>query len=72
MNENLLAPCNVYYGSYAVYKKGKCLGCAEESKKANARGKVFCNTYLCAEGKGLVTCSDCESYPCEKYDDGIC
>lgn len=64
----LLAPCNIYCGNCAIYKKGKCLACAEESKAAETRGKVFCNIYSCAKNKKLVTCSDCESYPCEKYE----
>ena len=71
MDTSLLAPCNVYCGNCAVYKKEKCLGCAEESKTAEIKEKVFCDIYSCAKNKNLVTCSDCESYPCEKYDKGI-
>jgi hypothetical protein len=71
MDESLLTPCNVYCGSCAVYKKGRCLGCVEQSRKAAAQGKVFCDIYLCANGKGLAACSDCQAYPCEKYDNGI-
>ena len=71
MDTSLLAPCNVYCGNCAIYKKGKCLGCAEESKKTEIKTKVFCDIYSCAKDKKLVTCSDCVSYPCEKYDKGI-
>jgi hypothetical protein len=71
MDESLLAPCNVYCGSCAVYKKSRCLGCAEQSRKAAAQGKVFCDIYLCANGKGLAACSDCQDYPCKKYNSGI-
>jgi len=71
MDLRLLGPCNVYCGNCAVYKKGKCLGCKEESEKAGAIGKVFCDIYSCAADKKLSTCSDCTSYPCEKYDKGI-
>jgi hypothetical protein len=71
MDISLLAPCNVYCGNCALYKKSKCLGCAEESKKAESAGKVFCDIYSCAKDKNLVTCSDCRDYPCEKYDKGI-
>ena len=70
MDRNLLAPCNVYCGNCAVYKKGKCLGCVEQSKKAEAEGKVFCDIYACAKDKKLAACSECVSYPCEKYDKG--
>jgi len=71
MEVSLLAPCNYYCGNCALYKRNKCLGCAQESEKAQAQGKVFCETYLCAQDKKLITCSDCKSYPCEKYDTGI-
>jgi hypothetical protein len=54
-----------------MYKITKCLGCAEQSKIAGAKGKVFCDIYICAKSKNLVACSDCRSYPCDKYDDGI-
>ena len=71
MDTSLLSPCGVYCGNCAVYKKGKCLGCSEESKKAETTEKVFCDIYSCAKNKKLATCSDCDSYPCEKYDKGI-
>jgi len=71
MDMALLAPCNYYCGNCIIYKKNRCLGCAKESPKAQAQGKVFCETYLCANDKKLITCSDCQSYPCEKYDNGI-
>ena len=71
MDRALLAPCNFYCGSCAVFKKGKCLGCVEESKTAEIKGKVFCEIFSCAKNKKLATCSECASYPCEKYDKGI-
>jgi hypothetical protein len=71
MDTRLLAPCNVYCGYCTIHKRGKCLGCAEESKKAETTGKVFCDIYSCAKDQKLVACSDCASYPCEKYDKGI-
>jgi len=67
----LLSPCNYYCGNCILYKKKKCFGCAKESEKASVEGKVFCDIYLCAKDKKLAACSDCESYPCEKYDKGI-
>jgi len=67
----LIAPCHVYCGSCALYKKIKCLGCVEESERAEARGKMFCDIYSCAKNKKLAVCSDCSNYPCEKYDKGI-
>ncbi|MEM2917098.1 MAG: DUF3795 domain-containing protein [Candidatus Bathyarchaeia archaeon] len=71
MDANLLSPCNVYCGNCALFRKGKCLGCAEESSKAEAADKMFCDVFSCAKSKNLVTCSDCAVYPCEKYDRGI-
>ena len=71
MHRSLLSPCNVYCGNCALYKKGKCLGCAEQSKKAESKGEVFCDIYSCATNKKFAACSNCESYPCEKYDKGI-
>lgn len=71
MDTSLLSPCNIYCSTCALYKKNKCLGCTEESRKAEAEGTMFCDIYYCAESKKLVTCSDCASYPCEKYDKGI-
>ncbi len=71
MDIGLLSACNVYCGSCAVFKKGRCLGCARESEKRETGGEVFCDIYSCAKGRKLVTCSDCASYPCEKYDEGI-
>lgn len=74
MDTKLLSPCNYYCGNCIIFKKSKCLGCVEASEKALAEGRVFwvfCDIALCAKDKKLVTCSDCKSYPCEKYDDGI-
>jgi hypothetical protein len=71
LDETLLAPCSVYCSLCIVYKTTKCLGCAKQSKTAEAKGKVFCDIYTCARGKNLAACSDCGSYPCDKYDDGI-
>ncbi len=67
----LLGPCNYYCGNCIMYKKNRCSGCARESEKAKAEGRVFCDTYLCAKDKNLTACSECQSYPCEKYDSGI-
>ena len=71
MNASLLGPCNYYCGNCILYKKNKCFGCAKETERAKTEGKVFCDISLCARGKKLATCSDCESYLCEKYDKGI-
>ena len=54
MDTSLLAPCNVYCGNCAVYKKGKCLGCIEESKKTQIKTKVFCDIYSCAKNKNWL------------------
>jgi len=71
MDMSLLSPCNYYCGNCVLYKKSKCLGCAEASAKAEAEGRVFCDVSLCAKNKPFKTCSDCQSYPCEKYDKSI-
>lgn len=71
MNTNLLGPCNYYCGNCIVYKKNRCLGCAEATEKAKAEGKVFCDISICARDKKLTTCSECAGYPCEKYDKSI-
>jgi hypothetical protein len=71
MDASLLSPCNYYCGNCIIYKKNKCLGCARASEKAATEGKVFGDISLCTKDKKLLTCSDCESYPCEKYGKGI-
>ena len=71
MHVSSLSPRNVYWGSCALYKRDKCLGCTEENRKAEAERKVFCHIYSCAVSKKSATSSDCTSYPCEKYDKGI-
>jgi len=71
MNPTLLSPCNYYCGNCAVYKRGKCLGCTKATEKARAEGTTFCDIPVCAKEKKLPTCSDCKTYPCEKYDGGI-
>jgi hypothetical protein len=71
MNTTLLSPCNYYCGNCIVYKKNKCLGCTKQSEKARKEGRVFCEVYSCATEKKLATCSDCDSFPCAKYDKGI-
>jgi len=71
MDTLLLSPCSIYCGNCAVFKKGKCLRCAAESKNAEAKGRVFCDVYSCAQDNKLAARSDCESYPCEKYDRGV-
>jgi len=71
METNLLSPCNVYCGNCAVYKIGECQGCPEENRRAEAEGKVFCDIGVCAKNQKLSTCSDCQNYPCEKYDKSI-
>jgi len=71
MDANLLSPCNYYCGNCIVFKRGKCLGCTRASEKAQIEGRVFCDIALCVKDVKLVACSDCKSYPCEKYDKGI-
>jgi hypothetical protein len=71
MEVGLLSPCNYYCGNCAVYKRGKCLGCARATEKARAEGRVFCDIAICAKDRKLVSCSECKTYPCEKYDKGI-
>ncbi len=71
MDPNLLSPCNYYCGNCIVHKKGKCLGCPKASEKAHAEGRVFCDIALCAKDTRTATCSDCRSYPCEKYSNSI-
>lgn len=71
MESSLLSPCNFYCGNCAVFKRGKCLGCAKATEKAKTEGRVFCDVSVCARGIKLATCSDCKSYPCEKYDNSI-
>lgn len=41
MDESLLAPCNVYCGNCAVYRKVGCLGCRVMGEKRDSEGKVF-------------------------------
>ncbi len=71
MDMGLLSPCNVYCANCVIYKKSKCSGCKIESERRESEGKVFCDIFLCARDRRLVTCSDCASYPCEKHDKGI-
>ena len=71
MDASLLAPCNIYCGNCVIYRKNKCLGCRRETEIAEARGKVFCDIFSCADSRQLVTCSDCATYLCEKYDESI-
>ena len=71
LDKTLLGPCNYYCGNCAVFKNGKCLACAKATEKAEAEGRVFCNISLCVGSRNLVSYSDCKSYLCEKYDDGI-
>jgi len=52
MDTSLLGPCNVYCGNCALPKKGKCLGCAEESKNIVACSD--CRDYPCGKyDKGI-------------------
>ncbi|MCL6578183.1 MAG: DUF3795 domain-containing protein [Candidatus Bathyarchaeota archaeon] len=71
MEASLLTPCNYYCGNCIMYKTNKCLGCSKATEKANSEGRVFCDISVCARDKKLLTCSDCKSYPCEKYDKSI-
>jgi hypothetical protein len=71
MDSALLGPCNYYCGNCILYKKNKCLGCKSATEKDLKEGKVFCDISICAGDKKLTACSDCKSYPCEKYDKGI-
>jgi hypothetical protein len=71
MDESLLAPCNVYCGNCAVYRRGGCLGCRVMGEKREREGGVFCDIYLCARDRRFDACSDCSDYPCEKHDKGI-
>jgi len=71
MDMSLLGPCNYYCGNCILLKKNKCLGCEKATEKAKEEGRVFCDISLCARDMKLITCSDCKTYPCQKYDNGI-
>jgi len=40
------------------------------SRKTLRQGKVFCPMHECARSKGVRMCTDCDAYPCDRFDKG--
>jgi len=64
--KNLAGCCGIYCGLCPWFQStapSRCLGCRIRSRS------VSCKRYNCCVKKnGFVTCADCKTFPCEKYE----
>ena len=62
----LVSACGLYCGACHRYKKGKCPGCAENSKA------TWCKIRTCTQEKGYHTCAECSEFTnvqdCRKFN----
>ena len=62
----LVAFCGLYCGECGQYKRGKCLGCAENEKAG------WCKIRTCCQENGYTTCAACTQFAnirdCRKFD----
>jgi len=62
---DLAGPCGVFCGLCTKYQSkapSRCLGCRPGEQHS------WCSIYRCCViKKGLLTCIECEEYPCERY-----
>ncbi|MDY6906894.1 MAG: DUF3795 domain-containing protein [Chloroflexota bacterium] len=62
---DIAGPCGIYCGLCTKYQSrapSRCLGCRIGEQHS------WCSIYRCAVVKrGLVTCVECEEYPCERF-----
>jgi hypothetical protein len=65
-DENILAaPCGLYCGECSDYKAGKCPGCRMvKGYCLNVEG--LCDTFACADGRGVEFCYECDDFPCNR------
>jgi hypothetical protein len=68
-NPNMIAFCGLYCGACRSYLKGKCPGCAENTKA------TWCNVRKCCMERGIKSCADCTEYThamdCKKFNNFI-
>jgi hypothetical protein len=66
---NMIAYCGLYCGACPAYLKGKCPGCAENSKAS------WCQIRTCCMANHYKSCADCKEYSnvmeCKKYNNFI-
>jgi hypothetical protein len=43
-----------------------CAGCRPARGRPSVMAGRACATYVCLEGRGLTSCSDCPDFPCDK------
>jgi hypothetical protein len=64
-DKNLVGCCGVYCGLCSKYQSkapSRCIGCRLGEQHD------WCNIYrCCVKKKGLITCIECDEYPCERY-----
>ena len=64
IKDSLIGRCGIYCGACRLYTLRRCESClniyptVEEAK---------CPYYKCVITKGLRTCGECESFPCEHH-----
>lgn len=55
-DSRFVSMCGLYCGACGSFKKGKCPGCAENTKA------TWCKVYSCCMEKGYASCADCQTY----------
>ncbi len=68
-DRNLIARCGLYCGACGKFTKGKCPGCAENTKAS------WCKVRSCCGERGYASCADCTSpkdpRACAKFNNPI-
>ncbi|PIP24818.1 MAG: hypothetical protein COX34_02105 [Candidatus Nealsonbacteria bacterium CG23_combo_of_CG06-09_8_20_14_all_36_12] len=64
------APCGICCEHCILYKKGICPGCELSQEKVDFLKSINANCPIleCAVKSGKDLCSDCEKFPCEKFE----
>jgi hypothetical protein len=70
VDTKLVAACGLYCGACRSYLKGKCPGCAENSKA------TWCKHRTCIKTHGISSCAECPKYSdpakeCDEYNNMI-
>lgn len=67
--QNLISYCGLYCGACFKYKKGKCPGCALNTKA------TWCKIRTCCMEKAIDSCAQCDEFvdvkQCKKYNNPV-
>jgi hypothetical protein len=63
---NEVSLCGVFCGGCPAFHKKRCHGCRSENKNQPRISKWKCKLRNCVISKNLISCHECEEFPCKK------